>query len=1022
MYVVKRNGEHEEVHFDKITTRIKKLCYGLDEKHIDPTKIAIKVIQGIYNGIETSMLDQLAAETAAYSSTHHYDWSKLGARIAVSNLHKNTDSVFSRNVKKMYEYKNPKTDEDAPLLSKDFYTVVMENAEILDNAIHYDRDYDFDYFGFKTLEKSYLLRMNGVPCERPQQMYMRTAVAIHTYVIFDEEKNIKIPKLDVSEAINTYNLMSQRFFTQATPTLYNAGMPRQQMSSCFLLDMEDSVDSIFKVIKDCANISKYAGGIGVNIHNIRAKDSYVKGTNGKSDGIVPMLRVFNDTARYINQSGKRKGSFAFYLEAHHADIYDFIDLRKNNGKEEMRARDLFLGLWISDLFMERVEANGDWTLFCPNEAPGLSDVYGDEFKTLYDKYEKEGRGRQTIKAQHLWFAILQSQIETGTPYMLYKDACNKKSNQKNLGTIKSSNLCVAPETLILTDKGNIPIYQLENQEVNVWNGEKWSRTRVVKTGVNQKVIKINFINRYIESDGKFKYYYNSLECTEYHKFILETPDVLSNMMEDLSLDSKGNITFNVMKDIKSSDRIEAKDLREGSRLIKWTNPEGIQIETTVMVKENRDRYCDTYCFNEPENHTGVFNGILTANCSEIIEYTSPTESSVCNLASIALNSFVKKGSDGASRYDFPHLVEVAKTATKNLNKVIDVNYYPIPETEYSNKRHRPIGIGVQGLADTFALMEMPFESPDAAQLNRSIFESIYYGALRASCDLAKKYGPYETFRSSDKGIPSPASQGILQFDLWSVKPNTDSSLGPVYDWDSLKEEIKTYGLRNSLLLAPMPTASTAQILGNNESIEPFTSNVYSRRVLSGEFPVVNKHLMKTLVEMGLWNERVRMKIIADKGSIQNIPEIPQKLKDLYKTVWEIKMKSVIDMAADRGAFICQSQSMNLFIAEPTLAKLTSMHFYAWKKGLKTGMYYLRTKPKADAIQFTVDQEMLKEMETESVKIPKDFTPEVPEISETLKSLGASRADEAVLKRKAIREAMMKGEYEHEDEICINCGS
>jgi ribonucleotide reductase alpha subunit len=983
MFVIKRNGDKEPVQFDKITTRIKKLCYGLDEKYIDPTKIAIKVIQGIYNGITTSELDQLASETCAYQSTYSYDFSKLGARISVSNLHKSTDSGFSRNVKKMYEYKHSKTEEASPLVSKDFYTVVMENAEVLDNAIHYDRDYDFDYFGFKTLEKSYLLKMNDVPAERPQQMFMRVAVAIHTSKVFCDKENKKIPKLDLTEAIKTYNLMSQRFMTHATPTLYNAGTPRQQLSSCFLLDMEDSVDSIFKVLKDCANISKYAGGIGLNIHDIRATNSYIKGTNGASNGIVPMLRVFNDTARYINQSGKRKGSIACYIEPHHADIQDFLELRKNSGKEEMRARDLFLGLWISDLFMERVEADSTWTLFCPNEAPGLSDVYGTEYKALYEKYEKEGRGRQTIKAQALWFSILQSQIETGTPYMLYKDACNFKSNQKNLGTIRSSNLCVSPDTIILTENGSFPIKELEGQEVNIWNGERWSRASFFKTGANQSLIKLNFFNKKINQDGEIKCTYSSIKCTDYHKFLLDGDS------------------------IKSCKRVEAKALRVGDKLIKWKNPKNEIVESVLISKEYNDLIDDTYCFNEPENHAGVFNGVLASNCSEVIEYTSPEETAVCNLGSIALNSFVKESKDSRVRYDFAHLLEVAKTLTKNLNKVIDINFYPTPETENSNKKHRPIGIGVQGLADTFALMEYPFESPDAAQLNRSIFETIYYGALTASCQLAEKYGPYETFNEARNG-PSPAAQGLLQFDLWGAKPNEDPSLGPVYNWVELKQNIKTHGLRNSLLLAPMPTASTAQILGNNESIEPFTSNVYSRRVLSGEFPVVNKHLMKTLVEMGLWDDKMRMRIIAEKGSIQNIPEIPQKLKDLYKTVWEIKMKSVIDMAADRGAYVCQSQSMNLFIAEPTISKLTSMHFYAWKKGLKTGMYYLRTKPKADAIQFTVDKEMLQNSEKVESKITEEPI--------------LTKSEETALKRQALREAMKRGDYVVEEETCTNCSA
>lgn len=1161
MYVLKRNGTREDLCLDKITSRIRKLCYGLNAEWIDPVKITLKVVSGIYSGITTTELDLLTAETCAYSSTYHPDWSKLGARILCSNLHKNTDSVFSRNIKKMYEYKHPKTGENASLISKELYEVVMEHADKLDNAIYYDRDYDFDYFGFKTLERSYLLKMHDKPVERPAQLFMRVACAIHT------KKGKDKAELDLDAAIETYNLMSQRFFTHATPTLYNAGTPHSQLSSCFLMTTEDSIDGIYKTLKDCANISKYAGGIGISIHDIRAARSYIKGTNGTSNGIVPMLKVFSDTARYVDQcldpntivytksgpkkiknvmmndkvitddgnfyrirrvldydfsgnmhmlnvmhtlhplkltemhplyvvknrsvdepefievmnikegdyvgfpipayskdmnhislddcrfygifnscikkldnfysiqlkrdtdtvifvkdylvnnfiefftgveggetitinwrknrmfkftkdmvydednrkfivpflmhlpndkitmilkgllennitihknyahmknsysditesirymflrlgviisgnssvieipllpqvvkmlnlditpadslfdsffirngciftkvvensivknytgrvmdievdneqhhnflthsglvkngGGKRKGSFAIYLEPWHADIFDFLELKKNNGKEEMRARDLFYALWISDLFMERVENNGDWTLFCPNEAPGLSDVYGDEFKKLYTQYETEGRGRQTVKAQQLWFAILQSQIESGTPYMLYKDACNEKSNQKNLGVIKSSNLC-----------------------------------------------------------------------------------------------------------------------------------------------------------------------------TEIVEYTSKDEIAVCNLASIALNAYVKN--DDKKSFDYNKLAEVSRIITRNLNKIIDINYYPVPEARNSNLRHRPIGIGVQGLADTFALMEYPFESLEAAQLNKNIFETIYYASLTASCELAEKEGPYSSFYGvGENPIPCPASNGVLQFDLWNVKPNQDSILGPVYDWDSLKQRIRKHGLRNSLLLAPMPTASTAQILGNNESIEPFTSNIYSRRVLSGEFPVINRHLLKSLIELGLWNENVRMQIIAEKGSIQNIECIPRKLKELYKTVWEIKMKSVIDMAADRGAFICQSQSMNLFVAEPTVSKLSSMHFYSWKRGLKTGIYYLRTQPKADAIQFTVDQNMIKSLSGEkTTNKPDNF---MDSNTDKVKM----RAEEAARKRQEIREAMKRGEYNHEDEICISCGS
>lgn len=822
MYVIKRDGTQEPVQFDKITTRINKLCYGLNMDFIDPAAIAVKVIQGLYSGITTSELDQLTAETCAYSSTYHPDWSILGARIAVSNLHKNTDSVFSRNIQRMFEYTHPITGEAAPLIHSDVHEVIMNNADKLDNAIYYDRDYEYDYFGFKTLEKAYLLKMHDKPAERPQQMLMRVSCGIHT--VYRDENNE--PLLNLDAAIETYNLMSQRFFTHATPTLFNSGTPRPQLSSCFLLTMEDSVDGIFKTLKDCATISKYAGGIGINIHDIRANNSYIKGTNGVSNGIVPMLRVFNDTARYVNQGGKRNGSFALYMEPHHADIQDFLDLKKNNGKEEMRARDLFYAMWISDLFMERVENNEDWTLFCPNEAPGLSSVYGEEYKTLYTKYEQEGKGRKTMKAQALWFSILQSQIETGTPYILYKDAANLKSNQRNLGTIKGSNLC-----------------------------------------------------------------------------------------------------------------------------------------------------------------------------AEILEYTAPDEIAVCNLASLALNSYIKPN----KTFDYTKLLKVTQIITRNLNKVIDINYYPVPEAKNSNLKHRPIGIGVQGLADAFAMMGYPFESEEAARLNRNIFETIYYGAVSASCDLAEVHGPYETFRgdlTKPNPKPSPAAEGLLQFDLWGVTPNDNPEVGPVYNWKDLKGRIQQFGLRNSLLLAPMPTASTAQILGNNESIEPFTSLIYTRRVLAGEFPIVNKHLMSTLVEMGLWDERMRMRILANKGSIQNITEIPQHLRDIYKTVWEIKQRTLIDLSADRGAFICQTQSLNLFIAEPTISKLTSMHFHSWRKGLKTGMYYLRTRPKADPISFTVDQEV--------AKINDKFN--------------VSRTEQAALERKRIREAIAKGEYEIDNEVCTSCSS
>ena len=757
MYVIKRDGRKEPVKFDKVTARIQKLAYGLSE-HVDTFSVAQKVIEGIFDGVTSSQLDNLAAEIAASMTTRHPDFALLAARIAVSNLHKNTKKSFSQTIKDLYDYVDHHTGKKAPLIADDVFNIVWKNRDLLDSTIIYDRDFGYDYFGFKTLEKSYLLKINGNVAERPQHMIMRVAVGIH--------------KENIDDVIETYNLMSERWFTHATPTLFNAGTPKPQLSSCFLLQMQDdSIDGIYNTLKNCAKISQSAGGIGLSMHNIRATGSYIRGTNGTSNGIVPMLRVFNDTARYVDQGGgKRKGSFAIYLEPWHADIFDFLQLKKNHGKEELRARDLFYALWIPDLFMERVEADGDWSLFCPNESPGLSDCYGDKFRELYLKYESEGRLRRTVKAQELWFAIMESQIETGTPYMLYKDACNEKSNQKNLGTIKSSNLC-----------------------------------------------------------------------------------------------------------------------------------------------------------------------------TEIVEYTAPDEIAVCNLASIALPRFVING-----KFDHQRLFEITYVITKNLNKVIDINYYPVEEARKSNLRHRPIGIGVQGLADAFILMRMPFDSDEARELNREIHETIYYAAMTASKDLSKVDGPYETYKGS------PVSQGIFQYDMWNVKP------GSRWEWDILKEEVLKYGVRNSLLVAPMPTASTSQILGNNECFEPYTSNIYTRRVLSGEFPIVNKHLLKDLVKLGLWNESMKNQIIAANGSVQNIEEIPQDLKDIYKTVWEIKQRSIIDMAADRGAYICQSQSLNLFIQDANFAKLTSMHFYAWKKGLKTGMYYLRTKSAADAIKFTVDQSYMKQ--------------------------------------------------------------
>ena len=765
MYVVKRDSRKEAVKFDKITARIIKMCYGLDPL-VSPEAVAMKVIEGIYDGVSTTDLDNLAAEVAAAKTIDHPDYALLASRIAVSNLHKETKKTFSEVIEDLHRYVDPKTNENASLIADDVYRVVMDNKDVLDSSIIYDRDFRYDYFGFKTLTRSYLMRLNGVIAERPQQMLMRVAVGIH--------------KNDIESAVKTYNLMSEGWFTHATPTLFNSGTPKPQMSSCFLLTMkEDSIEGIYDTLKSCAQISQSAGGIGLSIHDIRATGSYIKGTNGTSNGIVPMLRVFNDTARYVDQGGgKRKGSFAMYIEPWHADVFDFLDLKKNHGKEESRARDLFYALWIPDLFMKRVKDNGDWTLMCPHECPGLSDTHSAAFEELYTRYEQEGKGRKTIKAQDLWFKILESQIETGTPYMLYKDAANAKSNQQNLGTIKSSNLC-----------------------------------------------------------------------------------------------------------------------------------------------------------------------------TEIIEYTAPDEVAVCNLASLALPKFVTE--DGG--FDHNRLFEVTYQATINLNRIIDENFYPIQEAKNSNLRHRPIGLGVQGLADAFIMMGLPFESEEARALNREVFETIYYASMTASKDLAKVEGPYESFQGS------PVSKGIFQFDMWGVTP-TDR-----WEWNVLKEEVKQHGVRNSLLLAPMPTASTAQILGNNECFEPYTSNIYTRRVLSGEFIIVNKHLLKDLVKEGLWNKEMRQKIMAANGSVQNINEVPQRLKDLYKTAWEISQKAIIDQAADRGAYICQSQSLNIFMENANFGKLTSMHFYGWEKGLKTGMYYLRTKAATDAIKFTVDKSVVEEPSAKAIE-------------------------------------------------------
>ncbi len=808
MFVVKRDGRKEPVMFDKITARVKKLCYNLNPL-VDPVRVAMRVIEGLYDGVTTSELDNLASEIAATMTTTHPDYAQLAARISVSNLHKNTKKSFYDTMTDLYTYVNPRTGKEAPLLSDEVYDVIKKHKDVLDSSIIYNRDFGYDFFGFKTLERSYLLKLNGQIVERPQHMLMRVSVGIHME--------------DIDAVLETYELMSKRFFTHATPTLFNSGTPKPQMSSCFLLTMkEDSIDGIYDTLKQTARISQSAGGIGLSIHNIRATGSYIAGTNGTSNGIVPMLRVFNDTARYVDQGGgKRKGSFAIYVEPWHADIFDFLDLKKNHGKEEMRARDLFYAMWTPDLFMKRVEADAEWTLMCPNECPDLYNCHSDEFEALYTQYEAEGKGRRTIRARELWEKILESQIETGTPYMLYKDAANRKSNQKNLGTIRSSNLC-----------------------------------------------------------------------------------------------------------------------------------------------------------------------------TEIMEYTAPDEVAVCNLASIALPMFVNEGA-----FDHEELFRVTKRVTKNLNRVIDRNYYPVPEAENSNLRHRPIGLGVQGLADTFIQLRMPFTSDAAKELNQEIFETLYFAAVTASMEMAQEEGPYTTYKGS------PISKGKFQHNLWGIK---DEELSGRWDWAALRKDVKKHGVRNSLLVAPMPTASTSQILGNNECFEPYTSNIYTRRVLSGEFIVVNKHLLEDLVERGLWNEEMKQELMRANGSVQQIEGIPDDIKELYKTVWEMSMKDIIDMSRQRGYFIDQSQSLNLFMEGATMAKLTSMHFYAWKSGLKTGMYYLRTKSAVDAIKFTLSNK-------EKVASP---------ASQATVAAGAGNPAAVPVEPLTPEELkqMLQQSRESEDDDCLMCGS
>jgi ribonucleoside-diphosphate reductase alpha chain len=1179
MRVIKRNGQLEDLTFDKILNRIRKL--GLEAGiHINYQSLVMKVIDQLYDKIPTSKIDELAAEQCAVMSTNNPDYATLAGRIVVSNHQKNTDPLFSNVMKNLYDF-NDINGNNKPLVSNTLYDFTNRFSNEINEMIIHDRDYLIDYFGFKTLERAYLFRIHNRIVERPQHMWMRVAIGIHgTLNCENPEDNLRLVK-------ETYDLMSLKFFTHATPTLFNAGTPRQQLSSCYLVAMEnDSLDGIYNTLHDCAMISKYAGGIGLHIHNIRAKGTHIHGTNGTSNGLVPMLRVFNNTARYVDQGGgKRNGSFAIYLEPWHADIEDFLEMKKNHGDEELKGRDLFYALWISDLFMDRVKDNGRWCLMCPHECPGLSDVYGDEFVELYEKYEAEGKFRKSLSARDLWFKILDAQMETGTPYILYKDAANSKSNQQNLGTIKSSNLCVAPETLILTDKGHIEIQTLVDQKVNVWNGEDWSYVTVKKTGEDQELIDVHtddgskltctpYHKFYIQNtyslnsiekvdakdlkpndkiikceypiidgtecmpyaythgffcgDGtygnktdeperccKFKALKNHYFCKRHlayesetylfdKEFLLEETEMmcqaqsyvkkpiaylygdkknLLNFIEKNSYtidDNTKRITLHLPVDLNEKfdipsffcsikDKLEwfsgycdadgtiskngeneqlhvssiNKEFLENIKLLLQTcgiNPKirlnqdrtqsylpdgkggykyynvqpiyrllitsfdlynlynlGFKPKRLVIsgnkpssdakqfIKilkiENNNRVDDTYCFTEPKKNMGIFNGILTGQCTEIIEYSDDKETAVCNLASIALPSFVD---ESTKMFDYDKLHYVTKVVTNNLNKVIDINYYPTKKTQRSNLLHRPIGIGIQGLADSFVLMDIPFHSDQAKEVNKLIFETIYHASLEKSNEIAidrknkilklidiearyeiLEYCPEYNYRSSrEENSPflgaygsfedSPISKGILQYDMWNVTPSDR------YNWDELKKSIMENGIRNSLLVAPMPTASTSQILGFNECFEPFTSNLYSRRTLAGEFVIVNKYLMNELIKLGYWNEQIKNNIIANKGSIQQLTILSQHIRDKYKIVWEIPMKHIIDMAADRGAFICQSQSLNLWVEDPNYNTLTSMHFYSWKKCLKTGIYYLRRKAKHQAQQFTIEPEYKEE--------------------------------------------------------------
>lgn len=990
MQVIKRDGNSETISFDKITKRLCDLSFGLT--HVDPLLIAKETINGIFNGIKTTELDILSAEICATKTHHHPEYNKLGGRIIVSNIIKTTSSSYIEVIQPLYENQ---------IISKEFYDFVVMYEKEIQEMFDYERDYLFDFFAMKTLERSYLFKINGKIVERPQHMWMRVAIQIHSFVHQDSLSLIK----------ETYDLMSLLYFTHATPTLFNAGTNHPQLSSCFLLSTEDNIEDIFKSISDVAQISKWAGGIGLSLSNIRAKGSMIRGTNGKSEGIIPLCKTLEMVGRYINQGGKRNGSICAFIEPWHADIYSFIELRKNTGDENLRARDLFIALWVPDLFMKRVQEDADWTLMCPDECKGLVDNYGEKFEELYISYEQQQKGKRVVKAKDLWNHILENQIETGIPYISFKDSVNRKNMQKQLGTIRNSNLCVSPETMILTSTGYFPIKSLENQQIEIWNGEEFTPTTVYKTGHHQELMTVKFSNGH------------SLSCTLYHKFYIQkekitefqAKDLLTNMKiipfsypiirdgfniineSPLYVPINGSLQTKLSWLQKLFDKY-GKVISDGYSL--YCNPHilehtsyllhtlgcfttikekeiilhysslkqlvslglEIDIENVIHIEPDeiyiteiiyKQHYSDTYCFKEEKRGMGIFNGVLTGQCNEIALYSNKDEISVCNLCSICLPRFVKNKS-----FDFEELERVAGIACRNLNNVIDVNFYPVPETKRTNVSNRPIGIGIQGLADIFLMLGLSFGSDEARSLNKRIFETIYYGSVKMSISLAKLHGPYTSIENS------PHSEGLLQFDLW---PNVET----FYDWTEVKKDLKKYGIRNSLLTALMPTASTSQIMGNNETMEPYTSNVYLRKTLAGEFTVVNHHLVSELTELGLWNDQVYNEILYDNGSVQKVKSIPEDIKHKYKTAYELKITDMLKQAVERSPFVDHMQSMNLFMAKPDFNLLNSSHFYSWKNGLKTGMYYLRTQPAVDAIKFGLDPTFVKKIKDERKTILKN---------------------------------------------------